>query len=117
MKMQMSKAECVIAPHHPRDGREWDCQCARCGSSMGWEDCGNCYEGYTGHDCGEDCCMCEYPIDNVPCGVCSGYEGWNFCCSSPEWCEANPIKGRESIERGKVEWFTFEAPGSERGGG
>lgn len=24
----------VIANHPPQDGREWDCQCARCGSTI-----------------------------------------------------------------------------------
>lgn len=26
--------EAVIAPYPPNDGREWDCQCARCGSTV-----------------------------------------------------------------------------------
>jgi hypothetical protein len=31
------------------------------------------------------------------------------CGSSPEWCAANPREGREAIQRGEVEWFTFDA--------
>lgn len=34
--MKRRKAFSVIAKLPPNDGREWDCQCARCGSS--------CYE-------------------------------------------------------------------------
>lgn len=29
-------------------------------------------EGYTHHDCGEDCCVCLHPEDNVRCYVCMG---------------------------------------------
>src|SRR5262245_43591815 len=29
-------------------------------------------EGVVGHDCGEDCCPCLDPEDNVPCGTCGG---------------------------------------------
>jgi hypothetical protein len=37
------------------------------------ESCGG--EGYTSHDCGEDCCCCEFPEDNVICEACGG-KGW-----------------------------------------
>lgn len=90
------------------DGTEEHCQCARCGSSVTFEDCYNCSDGFTGHDCGEDCCCCAYPEDNVPCDICGGHGGWAQCCSSSEWCNANPIPGREAIERGKVEWFSLQ---------
>lgn len=95
----------------PRDGREWDCQCARCGSSIMFEDCDNCGgEGYSGHDCGEDCCCCADPDDNVVCSWCGGEGAHAVCCSSAEWCEANPVAGREGVKRGTVEWFTFDKP-------
>jgi hypothetical protein len=64
------------------DGRDEDCQCARCGSSAGFIDCYNCHDGYTSHDCGEDCCCCLEPEDNVPCDVCEGRGGWWNCLSS-----------------------------------
>ncbi len=42
-----------------------------------WEDCWNCGgEGYSDHDCGEDCCVCLHPENNVPCDVCGGDGGW-----------------------------------------
>lgn len=97
----------VIAKHPPNDGRDWDCQCARCGSSMDWHYCGNCDDGVVGHDCGEDTCMCLHPEENVVCGICCGKGGWYTCLSTAEYCEAHPVKGRTN-RRGEIEWFTFD---------
>ena len=37
------------------------------------EDCPNCGgTGYSDHDCGEDCCACLEPEDNVVCNWCGG---------------------------------------------
>lgn len=91
-------------------GHEIDVQCARCGSSVDTERCDHCEDGFDGHDCGEDCCMCRYPEDNVPCDYCDGTGVWRRCMSSPEWCEANPVPGREDVPRGKIEWYTVERP-------
>src|SRR5262245_45461496 len=82
-----------------------DCQCARCGSSILTEHCEYCEDGYEGHDCGEDCCACLYPEDNVPCQYCDGTGIWHTCASSSEWCQANPLPGRETVKRGQLEWF------------
>lgn len=65
----------LIAPLPPSDGRDWDCQCARCGSSAGYVDA-------------ED-----------------GGIGLYVCLSHEDWCKAHPIKGRESMARGEIEWF------------
>lgn len=89
-------------------GENYECQCARCGSSCDWQRCEECEDGYDGHDCGEDCCMCLYPEENVLCQICRGHEGWYVCLSSPEWCKANPLPGREGIERGEIEWFAVQ---------
>lgn len=76
-----------------------DCQCARCGSSVEHVCCYNCGgDGYSHHDCGEDCCCCLYPEDNVVCDICRGRGGWWRCLSTPEYCEANPMPGRERIK-------------------
>jgi hypothetical protein len=93
---------------HIEDGIEWSepvrgdeapyWWCARCGSSCDWEDCENCVDGYSGHECGEDTCACRYPEDNVMCDWCYGTGGWWRCGSSREYCEANPLPGREHIE-------------------
>lgn len=83
-------------------------QCGRCGSSITFEDCPNCGgEGYTSHDCGEDCRCCEYPEDNVVCDICRGSGSFPLCLSSKEWCEAHPMKGRENIPRSSPERFTI----------
>jgi hypothetical protein len=96
----------IIQDFPPADGREYDCQCARCGSSADYQQCEQCAgDGYDHHDCGEDCCMCMYPEDNVPCDICGGRGGWYRCMSSREYCEANSLPGRQHIGRGKIEWF------------
>jgi hypothetical protein len=91
---------------HPNDGGDWECQCARCGSSLMWEDCYGCAgEGLRGHDCGEDTCCCLDPEDNVECSNCGGSGGHYDCVSGREWCTANPMMGREDITSGRVEWY------------
>lgn len=78
---------------------EEDCQCARCGSSCAFVRCWNCDEyGYSHHSCGEDCCFCVDPQPNVRCDWCRGKGGSWHCISTPAWCKANPLPGRESIE-------------------
>ena len=104
----MSKAECHIGKH-PNDGRDYDCQCARCGSSMTRVECESCGgEGVTGHDCGEDCCCCLNPEDNIQCDICNGEGGWWQCLSPQEFCEAHPLPHRNKIRRSTPEWFTFD---------
>jgi hypothetical protein len=82
-------------------------QCKRCGSSMSFEPCEHCLDGFDGHECGEDTCSCADPQDNRACGVCGGEGGSYSCLSSPEWCEANPRPGCESVERHTPEWFCW----------
>ena len=62
--------------------------CPRCGCcSTDWQECEWCGgTGYTSHDCGEDCCVCEYPEDNVPCDICKGTGGWLICSGG---CDEN----------------------------
>jgi len=100
----------ILGKRPPQDGKQYDCQCARCGSSMDWHRCDNCEDGYDGHDCGEDCCCCAFPEENVICQYCEGQEGWYRCLSSSEFCKENPLPGRETIERGNIEWFLDEWP-------
>lgn len=103
-------AATVIRDFPPADGQDWDCQCARCGSSADYQQCDQCAgDGFDWHDCGEDCCMCADPEDNMPCDICRGRGGWYRCLSSKEYCEANPLPGRQHIARGKIEWFVIPA--------
>ena len=99
-----------IGPNPPPEmyapGVEIDCQCARCGSSCDYVECWDCEDGYSDHDCGEDCCCCLRPENNVLCSICLGRDGWQCCISSEQWCKANPLPGRETVERGEIEWFT-----------
>lgn len=102
-------SEPIIQPYPPQDGDDWDCCCARCGSSADWRRCDWCGGGgLDGHDCGEDTCCCGSPEDNVDCHICDGHGGDYCCLSSAEWCQANPLPGRDAINRGKIEWFQIE---------
>ena len=84
-------------------------RCKRCGSSLDWEECWNCGgEGVAGHNCGEDCCCCADPVDNIGCDICQGRGAFPRCLSSPKWCEANPRSGMESVPRSTPEKFTYK---------
>ena len=100
----MTTATKVVASQPPRDGREWESQCARCGSSTVPEECNNC--GGEGFIVDDDWQADEG--DTFTCDWCRGEGGWQHCCSTPEWCEANPVAGREETKRGAIEWFTFD---------
>ena len=108
----MNTTSPIIRDFPPRDGKEYDCQCARCGSSCDSQDCWNCEDGSLGSDCCDDLCHGGECIHGdsgfIPCDVCRGHGHWFSCLSSPEWCEANPLPGRENIARGKIEWFCIE---------
>ena len=64
--------------------------CATCGGDVVWDECYNCEDGYSDHECGEDCCCCINPEPNVICDVCKGLGGWWRCPS----CES---KSKTSI--------------------
>lgn len=100
----MSKKPSVIQPLPPHDANEWDCQCARCGSSCDSQQCEECL--------GDGFVECDEWDDEIgdgdgfeKCPDCIGNPVRYRCMSSPEWCEANPMPGRELVERGQVEWF------------
>lgn len=56
--------------------------CRVCGSDMDYRACWQCDGGCDVHDCGEDCCCCLYPEDNVRCEICGGSGGWWVCLNS-----------------------------------
>ena len=75
-------------------GDEKDAQCARCGSSCYSVTCWQCGgDGFTEED---DWDSEQDVIER--CDICTGDGGWYRCCSSREWCEANPMPGREAIK-------------------
>ena len=60
------KIEPLDEPYEPYDEYFGDyVECWNCGG-----------EGYSHHDCGEDCCCCLSPYDNVRCDICDGKGGW-----------------------------------------
>lgn len=112
--MTRIKSEAIVFLREcPSDGKSYDNQCARCGSSCDFVKCENCDEdGFVDHDCGEDCCCCADPEPNVVCDYCNGRGGYWACLSDAEYCEANPLPGRESINRGVLEWYELPAKGT-----
>lgn len=83
-----------------RDYDEVYDNCARCGSSLYWEMCETCPAfGYR-------------PGDDPSCDACGGSGNSAWCLSSAEWCERNPLPGRESVERHTVEWVTCRPDGT-----
>ena len=68
-------------------------QCALHGEKD-WCECWNCGgEGTSGHDCGEDCCACLYPEDNVGCDICNGKGGWYRCYTCAPETEEEAMYG------------------------
>lgn len=66
-------------------------QCARCGSTLVFEDC-------------QLCPATGWWDDNDPnCPVCHGNGTEPVCVSDHDWCWANPLPGRENVTRSTVE--------------
>jgi hypothetical protein len=97
----------LVGHDHPQDGRNWDCQCARCGSTLEWEGCGACDgEGITGPgELYEQDPLWYDEDDYEPCHQCDGEASYPICVSSEEYCQAHPMPGREETPRHTPEWF------------
>ena len=55
-------------------------ECKSRGGEKTYVDCYNCAgEGFSHHDCGDDCCCCLAPEDNVLCEICKGNGGFYVC--------------------------------------
>ena len=87
----------------PVENGEQDCQCARCGSSCEFLTCWNCGgdDEALGSDCIDDLCHGGECIHGdsgfIRCDWCGGAGGAWHCISSPEWCNAHPMVGREGV--------------------
>ena len=67
--------------------------CGRCGSAVVWVECGfckgdGCYEAVSG--------------GYVDCHACAGEGGWWMCSQPEDWCQANPMPGRDDVARGNI---------------
>lgn len=92
----------VIAPRPPDDGMAWECQCARCGSSVNHLSCDTC-GGYGWTEDDED----PFCASRLTCLDCAGAREHLECVSDEAWCNAHPVEGRRDVARGAFEWFTF----------
>lgn len=73
--------------------------CKRCKCcSTDWQDCYNCEDGFSDHDCGEDCCCCLDPVDNVRCDICGGKGGWAGCLGR---CNAEGKHEQKEVEHAR----------------
>ena len=99
-----------IGLNPPSDGQEWEPQCARCGSSTDFTECGQCGgDGFTSPgELYEEDPLWYDPDDVKPCCQCGGDGGWTVCISSFDYCNLNPIPGRIEIARGQIEWFAIK---------
>lgn len=57
--------------------------CEVCGGSTVQESCWQCGGSGAGHDCGEDCCCCLMPEDNITCEECDGIGSYPVCVNLP----------------------------------
>ena len=106
-KKETRMSDTVISLRPPSDGQEWDCQCARCGSSLGFDLCEECGgDGWIE----DDTDAINGPEKDV-CNLCAGRCSWSRCLSSADWCQANPRPGREAIEPSMPEWFVVRRSG------
>jgi hypothetical protein len=67
-------------------------QCQRCGSSIEFFDCDHQLGPQRG------------------CDLCDGKGGWWVCLSGPEWCDANPLPGRENVKGSTLEEYDLARP-------
>lgn len=94
----------------PNDGNDWECQCARCGSSMEWEQCGACSgDGSTAPGELYEMDPLWYDEDDCePCHQCGGEGSWPTCLSGFEWCLTHPLPGRIEYPPDTPEWYCFK---------
>src|SRR5687768_16729399 len=72
---------------------ETEVQCARCGSSLTFEDCEMCpATGWYG----------EF---DPTCPLCKGSGRVPVCLSAPTWCEDNALPGREEVVSHTPEFY------------
>jgi DnaJ-class molecular chaperone len=77
-------------------GDREEVQCARCGSSISFEDCPECGgDGWVESPDEDSWAWMEDELER--CGVCAGAGGWWVCLSSEDYCRSNPMPGRESV--------------------
>lgn len=96
---------------YDREARQWDWnyQCARCGSSLDFEQCSECGgEGTTQPGELHEYDPLWYDEDDIEtCHLCDGQASFPYCCSSYLWCLTHPLPGRIEIPPSTPEWFAM----------
>lgn len=66
---------------------------------MSREECWQCGgTGMSGHDCGEDCCCCLHPEDNMICDICNGTGYLSVAPACPADIQPEPFKRYDKYE-------------------
>lgn len=99
------KEEVILFSEKPKGNFE-PVGCARCGHDVEFVTCESCGgDGHTGlGELYEQDPLWYDPDDIEVCQSCLGSGGDFWCVNTMEYCESNPIKGREDIRRGVIEW-------------
>jgi hypothetical protein len=93
-------------------GDDWECQCARCGSSIQFDPCASCGgDGWTepGELYEQDPLWYDQN-DTEACPDCDGEGSFAICISSRRWCQTHASVGRGKYPRHTVEWFHVGYP-------
>jgi hypothetical protein len=87
-----------------------DVACARCGSTLTFEECQECGGAGT-------VMLPDFDFDeDITCPDCGSKGTYPACISSEEFCLANPLPGRAEVARHTPEWFR-RPPATPRGAG
>lgn len=105
--MTINKA---IGERPPNDGRWYDANCARCGSSTTSQECDSCGGQGVTVDLADEFSFCELEPNKSICQSCGGLGRFYICDRQRLECEAMPIAGREQYARGVIEWISSAPP-------
>lgn len=86
---------------YPDDDQGFHC-CGVCGAYMDRETCWQCGGEGGHHDCGEDCCCCLHPENNVTCEECHGDGTYLVCTALPHSDEQMEEYRKKTASQGEA---------------